>query len=151
MSCHGTNHLWRGRCIVETPDKYTCRLPRCIVESPDTSGNGVDFCRLPVDCASVCSQAGTRRIVMAAKIGFYHNHVNILTDRESGVVAIVNRDPSWEIYKNGIYHQQMTIGFSPALSEAHSRHGLAESRVRAVKQSIGTSDLSEFDPVSLSM
>jgi len=31
---------------------------RCIVESPDTSGNGVDFCRLPVDCVSVCSQAG---------------------------------------------------------------------------------------------
>ena len=71
---------YQPRCIVETPDKYTCRLPRCIVESPDTSGNGVDFCRLPVDCASVCSQAGTRRIVMAAKIGFYHNHVNILTE-----------------------------------------------------------------------
>lgn len=34
-------------------------LERCIVESPDTSGNGVDFCRLPVDCASVCSQVSS--------------------------------------------------------------------------------------------
>ena len=87
--------------------------------------------------------------VIAAKVG--HPVTNILCDRESGVVAIVNRDPSWEIYKNGIYNQQLTIKFSPALAESHSRHGLAESRVRSVKQSIGSSDLSEFDPVSLNL
>jgi len=34
-------------------------LERCIVESPDTSGNGVDFCRLPVDCKAVCSQVSS--------------------------------------------------------------------------------------------
>jgi len=34
-------------------------LERCIVESPDTSGNGVDFCRLPVNCKAVCSQVSS--------------------------------------------------------------------------------------------
>jgi len=34
-------------------------VERCIVESPDTSGNGVDFCRLPVDCMAVCNQVSS--------------------------------------------------------------------------------------------
>ena len=67
------------------------------------------------------------------------------------MVAIVNKDPSWEVYRNGIYNQQLSIKFSPALGESHSRHGLIESRVRHVKQSIGTSDLSSFDVVSLNL
>ena len=83
MSCHVTGQItYGGAGVLLRPQTniHADYPPRCIVESPDTSGNGVDFCRLPVDCASVCSQAGTRRILMAAKIGFYHNHGNILTE-----------------------------------------------------------------------
>ena len=85
---------------------------------------------------------------LCVKIG--KKATTFFSDRESSIVSLAD-NARWIKYSNGIYAGDIIIRFIPALAESHSRAGLVESRVGAIKRSLGSLDLGSFNLVDLNI
>ena len=63
------------------------------------------------------------------------------SDRESGIMALAKRG-EWLVHENGLTSKEgLTVKYCPAPGHAHVNHSGFESKVKAVKQSLGPLDL----------
>ena len=85
---------------------------------------------------------------LCVKIG--KKATTFFSDRESSIVSIAE-STRWIKYSNGIFAGDVIIRFIPALAESHSRAGLVESRVGAIKRSLGSLDLGSFNLIDLNI
>ena len=106
------------------------------------------FCSFTVLNSKDATSLAEALMAMSAKAGVPQT---IFTDRESGVVSL-GRRAGWRILQTGMSSPQgLNLIFCPSLGSNHVNHATVESRVKAIKVSLGKLDLtkSKLDVISL--